>query len=109
MGDSEQRVATLRIHASEEVALMELLNFMYNSTLSPATSCLLDILMVADKYDVTTCIQYCSQQLSRFLMTLNFTLRCLDLPSSVLHISVLQQLTDSARQFIVGQFRDKEI
>ncbi|KAK1378166.1 BACK domain-containing protein [Heracleum sosnowskyi] len=104
MRESEQRVATLRIHASEEVALMELLNFMYKSTLSPTTpSCLLDILMAADKYDVSTCMEYCSKRLRRIPITLNFALRCLDLPSSVLHISVLQQLTASTKQFIAGR------
>lgn len=109
MGESEQRVATLRIHASEEAALMELLNFMYNDTLSPSMRTpfsLLEILMAADKFDVASCMGYCSQRLSKFPMTFDFALSYLDLPSSVLHAAELQQLTNSAKQFIAGQFRD---
>ncbi|KAK4382966.1 BTB/POZ domain-containing protein POB1 [Sesamum angolense] len=52
MMESEQRHVTLRIHASEEAALMELLNFMYSSTLSINTApALLDVLMAADKFE----------------------------------------------------------
>ncbi|KAK1369933.1 BTB/POZ domain-containing protein POB1-like [Heracleum sosnowskyi] len=106
MRESE-RVATLQIHASEEASLMELLNFMYNNTLSKTTlSSLLDILMLADKYDVASCMRYCSQQLSKLPMTCNFALSLLDLPSSVLQDVALQQLTHSAKQFIAFQFRN---
>ena len=38
MRKSEQRRVTLRINASEEAALMELLNFMYSNTLSTSTA-----------------------------------------------------------------------
>ncbi|WOH12239.1 hypothetical protein DCAR_0831741 [Daucus carota subsp. sativus] len=101
MMESEQRVATLQIHASEVPALMELLKFMYTNTLTTATHAgLLDILLVADKFEVASCMRYCSQQLSKLPMTCDFAHRYMDLPYSILHVDALQQLTDSVKQFI---------
>lgn len=106
MRESE-RVAKLRIHASEEAALMELLNFMYKNSLSTTTlSSLLDILVAADKYDVVSCIQYCSQRLSELPMNCDLAFSYMDLPCSVLQADALQQLTNSAKQFIAVQFRN---
>ncbi|KAL2517238.1 BTB/POZ domain-containing protein POB1 [Abeliophyllum distichum] len=53
--ESEQRHVTIRIHASEEAALMDLLNFMYcNSLPRTSPSDLLDVLMAADKFEVAS-------------------------------------------------------
>ncbi|KAK1378173.1 POZ/BTB containing G-protein 1 [Heracleum sosnowskyi] len=101
------QVAKMRIHASEEAALMELLNFMYKNSLSTTTlSSLLDILMAADKYDVVSCTLYCSQQLSKLPMDCDLAFSYMDLPSSVLQAVELQQLTNSVKQFIAVQFRN---
>lgn len=91
----------------EVPALMELLKFMYTNTLTTATHAgLLDILLVADKFEVASCMRYCSQQLSKLPMTCDFAHRYMDLPYSILHVDALQQLTDSVKQFIAVQFRE---
>ncbi|KAL8103143.1 BTB/POZ domain-containing protein At2g46260-like [Apium graveolens] len=106
MRESE-RVAKLQIHTSEEAALMELLNFMYKNSLSTATLySLLDVLIAADKYDVPSCMEYCSQQLSKLPMNCDLALSYMDLPASVLQAVALQELTDSAKKYIAVQFRD---
>ncbi|GJY82993.1 BTB/POZ domain-containing protein POB1-like protein [Tanacetum coccineum] len=85
MRESEQRHVTLRINASEEGALMELLNFMYSNTLTVTTApALLDVLMAADKFEVASCMRYCSRSLRNLPMTPESALLYLDLPSSVL-------------------------
>lgn len=80
---------------------------MYDNTLSTDThSGLVNILLVADKFEVVSCMRYCSQQLSKLPMTCDFALRYMDLPYSVLHVDALQQLTDLVKQFIAVKFRD---
>lgn len=91
----------------EVAALMELLNFMYNNTLSMAThSSLVDILMVADKFEVASCVQYCSQQPRKLPMTLDFAFSYIERPCGALHVDALQQYTVLVKQFIAVQFRD---
>ncbi|XVF51379.1 hypothetical protein PTKIN_Ptkin04bG0180400 [Pterospermum kingtungense] len=52
MRESEQRQVTLQIHASEETALLDLLNFMYSNTLSTTTPTgLLDVASEDAVYD----------------------------------------------------------
>nr|XP_010925791.1 BTB/POZ domain-containing protein POB1 isoform X2 [Elaeis guineensis] len=107
MRESDQRHATLRINASEEAALMELLTFMYSgklSTTSPAL--LLDVLMAADKFEVASCMRHCSQLLTSLPMTTESALLYLDLPSSVSMASAVQPLTDAAKKFLANKYRD---
>ncbi|XP_059662251.1 BTB/POZ domain-containing protein POB1-like isoform X2 [Cornus florida] len=107
MRESEQRHVTLRIHASEEAALMELLNFMYSNTLSTTTpSALLDVLMAADKFEVASCMRYCSRLLRNLPMTCESALLYLDLPYSVLMADAVQPLTDAAKQFLAARYKD---
>ncbi|XP_044492325.1 BTB/POZ domain-containing protein POB1-like isoform X2 [Mangifera indica] len=107
MKESEQRHVTLRINASEEAALMELLNFMYSNTLSTTSPpALLDVLMAADKYEVVSCMRYCSRQLRNMSMTPESALLYLELPSSVLMAEAVQPLTDAARQFLACRYKD---
>ncbi|GLT46609.1 hypothetical protein SLA2020_203530 [Shorea laevis] len=107
MRESEQRHVTLRINASEEAALMELLNFMYSNTLSVATApALLDVLMAADKFEVASCMRYCSRLLRNMPMTPESALLYLDLPSSVLMAEAVQPLTDAARQYLAVRYKD---
>lgn len=94
MRESEQRHVTLRINASEEAALMELLNFMYCNTLTTTSApALLDVLMAADKFEVASCMRHCSRLLRNMPMTPESALLYLDLPSSVLMAEAVQPLT----------------
>nr|XP_043618876.1 BTB/POZ domain-containing protein POB1-like [Erigeron canadensis] len=107
MRESEQRHVTLRISASEEGALMELLNFMYSNNLTVTTApALLDVLMAADKFEVASCMRYCSRSLRNLPMTPESALLYLDLPSSVLMAEAVQPLTDAAKQFLAVRYKD---
>ncbi|KAH7849233.1 hypothetical protein Vadar_014977 [Vaccinium darrowii] len=107
MRESEQRHVTLRINASEEAALMELLNFMYSNTLSTTTApALLDVLMAADKFEVASCMRYCSRLLRNLPMTPESALLYLELPSGVLMAEAVQPLTDAAKQFLAARYKD---
>ncbi|XP_076890739.1 BTB/POZ domain-containing protein At2g46260-like isoform X2 [Bidens hawaiensis] len=107
MRESEQRHVTLRINASEEAALMELLNFMYSNTLTVTSALgLLDVLMAADKFEVASCMRYCSRALRNLSMTPESALLYLDLPSSVLMAEAVQPLTDAAKQFFAVRYKD---
>ncbi|KAK8658055.1 hypothetical protein V6N13_036270 [Hibiscus sabdariffa] len=107
MKDSDQRQVTLRIHASEETALLDLLNFMYSNTLSTITpTALLDVLMAADKFEVSSCMRYCSRLLRNLPMTCESALLYLDLPSSVLMADAVQPLTDASKQFLAARYKD---
>ncbi|KAK6935476.1 BTB/POZ domain [Dillenia turbinata] len=107
MRESEQRHVTLRINASEEAAFMDLLNFMYSNTLSTTTpTALLDVLMAADKYEVASCMRYCSRLLRNLPMTSESALLYLDLPSTVLMADAVQPLTDAAKKFLAGRYKD---
>lgn len=86
---------------------MELLNFMYSNSLSVTTaSALLDVLIAADKFEVASCMKYCSRLLLNMPMTLDFALLLLDLPSSIQAADSVKPLTNAARQFIASRYRD---
>ncbi|CAN4095221.1 unnamed protein product [Withania somnifera] len=107
MRESEQRHVTVQIHASEEAAFMDLLNFMYTNTLSTITpSALLDVLMAADKFEVASCMRHCSRLLRDLPMTCESALLYLDLPSNVLIADAVLPLTDAVKQFLAERFKD---
>ncbi|KAJ4870654.1 BTB/POZ domain-containing protein [Raphanus sativus] len=107
MRESAQRHVTLRISAQEEGALMELLNFMYSSSLTVTTApALLDVLMAADMFEVASCMRYCSRLLRNLPMTPDSALLYLDLPSTVLMAEAVQPLTDAAKQFLASRYKD---
>ncbi|KAK6777337.1 hypothetical protein RDI58_024054 [Solanum bulbocastanum] len=107
MRESEQRQVTLRINASEEAALMELLKFMYRNMLTTNTAPgLLDVLMAADKFEVASCMKYCSRLLCNLPMTPESALLYLELPSSVLMADAVRPLTDAAKQFLAARYKD---
>lgn len=95
------------ILGTEEAALMELLNFMYSNSVSVTTApAILDVLMAADKYEVSSCMRYCSRQLRTLPMTPDSALLFLELPSSVLMAEAVQSLTDTAKQYLTGRYKD---
>ncbi|XP_042406540.1 BTB/POZ domain-containing protein POB1-like isoform X2 [Zingiber officinale] len=107
MKESDLRHATLRINESEEAALMELLSFMYSGKLSTTSpTLLLDVLMAADKFEVVSCMRYCSQLLRSLPMTTESALLYLDLPCSVSMASAVQPLTDAAKDFLANSYKD---
>ncbi|KAK7332779.1 hypothetical protein VNO80_29534 [Phaseolus coccineus] len=107
MKESEQRHVTLRINASEEAALMELLNFMYSNTLNVSSTLeILDVLMAADKFEVASCMKFCSRLLRIIPMTPESALLYLELPFSVLMADAVQPLTDAAKQYLVDRYKD---
>ncbi|KAJ4832345.1 hypothetical protein Tsubulata_002131 [Turnera subulata] len=107
MRESEQRQVTIRIQSSEEAALMDLLNFMYSNTLSLTTPTgLLDVLMAADKFQVASCMRYCSRLLRNLPMTSESALLYLELPSSILLAEAVQPLTEAAKQFLAARYKD---
>jgi hypothetical protein len=92
---------------AEEAALMDLLNFMYSNTLpTRKPPALLDVLMAADKFEVASCIRYCSRSLRNLPMTCVLALRYLDLPSTVLMADAVRPLADAAKQFLAARFKD---
>ncbi|XP_004494778.1 BTB/POZ domain-containing protein POB1-like [Cicer arietinum] len=107
MKESDQRHVTLRITTSEEASLVELLNFMYSNTVN-ATSpdAILDVLMAADKFEVSSCMRYCSRVLRNIPMTPDSALLYLDLPSSVIMADAVQPLIDAAKQYLAGRYKD---
>lgn len=99
--------ALFAIYGTEEAALMDLLNFMYSNTLSTTQpTAVLDVLMAADKFEVASCMRYCSKLLRNLPMTSESALLYLDLPSTVLMGDAVQALTDAAKQFLAARYKD---
>lgn len=100
-------VSTSSNLTAEEAALMDLLNFIYGNTLSTTTApSLLDVLKAADKFEVESCMRYCSRLLGQLPMTRDSALLYLDLPSSVLMVDAVQSLTDTAKRFLAARYRE---
>lgn len=86
---------------------MELLNFMYSETLTTTSApALLDVLMAADKFEVASCMRYCSKLLRDLPMTPESALLYLELPSSVLMAEAVLPLTDAAKQYLASRYKD---
>lgn len=86
---------------------MDMLQFMYSGRVqanSPST--VLDVLMAADKYEVASCMRYCSRLLRNMPMTSESALLYLELPSSILLAEAVLPLTDAARSFLATRFKD---
>ncbi|XP_022019639.1 BTB/POZ domain-containing protein POB1 [Helianthus annuus] len=107
MRESEQFHATLRINASEEAGLMELLKFMYSNNLTVTSApAVLDVLIAANKFDVASCMRHCSRLLRNLPMTPESVLVYLDLPSTIINADAFQPLTLAAKQFYVVHYKD---
>ncbi|KAJ7299995.1 hypothetical protein O6H91_18G013500 [Diphasiastrum complanatum] len=107
MRESEQRDVTLRISASEEDSVMDMLQYMYSGRLlASSASALIDVLMAADKFEVSTCMRHCSKLLRNLQMTPEAALLYLELPSTVLLPEAVQSLTDAAKSYLATRFKD---
>ncbi|KAE9602404.1 putative chromatin remodeling & transcription regulator BTB-POZ family [Lupinus albus] len=59
----------LLLHATEEAAIIDLLNFIYTNTLDTTSPCaVLDVLMATGKFQVVSCMRYCSRLLQNMPM-----------------------------------------
>lgn len=106
MKESHQKEVTLRIDASEEASLMDLLNAMYINILSATTTAeLLGVLIVADKFEVISCIRYCCQLLEKSPTPLEYELCHRELPCVLMDEGV-EQLKDAAKKYIVARYMD---
>ncbi|XP_011629409.1 BTB/POZ domain-containing protein POB1 [Amborella trichopoda] len=106
MHESDQRDVKLRISASEEDAFMELLKFMYCGMLSTsATPALLrDLLVVADKFGVASCVCHCCALLGSLPMTQDCALQYLEQP--YIMIDGIRPLVVAAKQYLAKTYQD---
>jgi hypothetical protein len=89
---------------AEETAFKDLLKYMYSGTLrAQSTKELLDLLMVADKFQVTSFVDWCISVLLNLPMSTETALLYMDLPN----VS-MQSLIDTAKKFLLEQFGDIE-
>ncbi|KAE8808701.1 Kelch repeat and BTB domain-containing protein 8 [Hordeum vulgare] len=106
MNESDQTHPRIRIADSEENAFMELLRFMYSGKLTTIEpTLLLDILMAADKFEVLSCMWYCSQLLTSLPMTTESALLYLDHPCSLSMAAEVQRVVDAAKEFLAEKYK----
>ncbi|KAK1299938.1 BTB/POZ domain-containing protein POB1 [Acorus calamus] len=86
---------------------MELLNFIYGKKLPPtivaSIPSLFGILMVAHKYDVPSCVRYCTCLLVSD-MNLNTASYCLELSSEALAYRAIKPIAKAAQKFLVARY-----
>uniref|UniRef100_A0A453E8V6 BTB domain-containing protein n=1 Tax=Aegilops tauschii subsp. strangulata TaxID=200361 RepID=A0A453E8V6_AEGTS len=106
MNESDQTHPRIRIADSEEKAFMELLSFMYSGKLTTIEpTLLLDILMAADKFEVLSCMRYCSQLLRSLPMTTESALLYLDHPCSLSMAAEVQSVVGAAKEFLAEKYK----
>ncbi|KAF7045267.1 hypothetical protein CFC21_054389 [Triticum aestivum] len=107
MKESDQMRPRIRIANSEQIALMEVLSYMYSGKLTTAEpTLLLDILMVADKFEVISCMRRCSQLLTNLPMTTESALLCIDHPCSTSLAAEVQHVISVAKEFLADKYKD---
>lgn len=80
---------------------------MHTGTLRVTTApALLDVLVIADKFEVTKCMSRCCQMLLKLPMTYEFSLFYLGLPPGLLMAEVVQPLIFVAKQYLAVTFGD---
>ncbi|KAK1270939.1 BTB/POZ domain-containing protein POB1 [Acorus gramineus] len=101
---------SLPIHSSEEPTLLDLLRYIYSGTLPFPTTrnpfALLNLLVAADKFEVTSCVSYCVTLLLRLPMTSDSALVYLDLPSSVSSTDESRPLVSAAEDYLVAHHKN---
>lgn len=87
---------------------MELLKFMYTNSLSSVTDvpALFRVLMAADKFEVASCMKYCTRSLLNIPMTLPYASFILRLPWPLLVADSVKPLTNVAKHFLIMHFND---
>ncbi|KAL8539417.1 hypothetical protein ACS0TY_001147 [Phlomoides rotata] len=106
MLESGQKLVTLRIQNSEEDSLIDLLKYAYSNNLPTTFHTLLDLLVIADKFEVASCSRDCTQLLQNLPMTCESASLYLDLPPSLQTSPTVEPLIDAAKQFLVAHFKD---
>ncbi|KAJ4894493.1 hypothetical protein Rs2_21287 [Raphanus sativus] len=96
--------ATVRSDDDEKLKRTSRRKLKRNSLTVTTASALLDVLMAADKFEVASCIRYCSRHLHNMPMTPDSALLYLELSSSVLMAEAVEPLTDAAKQFLASSF-----
>ncbi|KQJ91556.1 BTB/POZ domain-containing protein POB1 isoform X1 [Brachypodium distachyon] len=105
MLESTQKEVTLRIREAEEMPLQHLLSFMYGEeilTTDPAH--IIGILMVADKYQVLSCVTHCSELLTTCPISTEVALLYLNLDCSI--PTALEPAKDAAKKFLCNKYQD---
>jgi hypothetical protein len=93
----------------EEIAFKDILLYMYSGALrARLPKELLDVLIIADKFEVTSCVDSCSSALQYSPMSMETLLLCIDLPWPLLTNDSVESLVDMAKRFLVQQFVDIE-
>eukprot|EP00253_Pinus_taeda_P006486 PITA_06486 len=81
---------------------------MYKGTLEArSTPELLDVLMVAQKFRVKSCVNYCAHALQKSPMTIESASLYLQLPS-IVHTNTVPRLKDAAKRFLIQCFEHIE-
>ncbi|KAL8539416.1 hypothetical protein ACS0TY_001146 [Phlomoides rotata] len=106
MLESGQKLVTLRIQTLEEVSLMDLLKYVYSNNLPTTLHALLHLLVIADKFEVASCLRDCTRLLQNMPMTCESASFYLDLPPSLQTSHTVEPLIDAAKQFLVAHFKD---
>ncbi|KAL8543502.1 hypothetical protein ACS0TY_004156 [Phlomoides rotata] len=106
MRESEEKNVTIQIEASEEISFMDLLTYVYSNNLPTAVDALLDLSVIADKFEVSSCLRDCSRLLQTLQMTYESALGYLELPPSLLTSPTFQPLVDAAKHFLASHFQD---
>ncbi|KAK1299939.1 BTB/POZ domain-containing protein POB1 [Acorus calamus] len=105
----EQKETIITVDVSQKDALMELLNFIYGKKLPPtivaSIPSLFGILMVAHKYDVPSCVRYCTCLLLSD-MNLNTASYCLELSSEALASQAIKPIAKAAQKFLVARYEE---
>ena len=91
------------------MAFKDLLQYMYSGTLPERfPNELLDMLMVADRFEVTSCVDSCSGALQYSPMSMQTALLCIDLPQPLLTNVSVQSFVDRAKVFLLQEWGDIE-
>ncbi|KAK1283173.1 BTB/POZ domain-containing protein POB1 [Acorus calamus] len=102
--------AIIKIDASEDVALMELLHYMYGGKLSSTAEesfvTLVDVMLLSDKFQVVSCTNHCIQLLKRLPMTLESAIIYLEIASHDLVEGDIKPLVEVAKEFLATQYKN---
>jgi hypothetical protein len=86
----------------EEIAFKDILQYMYSGALrARLPKELLDVLIGADKFEVTSCVDWCTSALQNSPMSMETATVCIDLPQPLLTHDSVQSLLARAKEFFV--------